>query len=281
MNRLIIAAGVTGLGYLGYKKLKRPTAKDYQSMNISGVGGVPVKISTPVSITVTPAQMTGIPTTPPTVGPLVPVPTTIPGKGVTYAPPGTIAVTVNGEVHQPAPIVITQGGASSIAIGSIKDVQHALNTLGYSTPPLVEDGNLGPLTTACVKMFQGRNGLVVDGNAGPATRAALSASLTAMAGGASGIGATMQNSSPQTGIATTPAGITVDTSLALLMTAKDVQHALNTLGTIPKLDEDGNIGPRSVAAIKTFQTAHGLTPDGVAGAKTKSALYLASVQATH
>ncbi len=281
MNRLAIAAGVAGLGYFGWKKLRGPTKNDYQAMDVVGPGGTPIKIATPVSNTVTVAQATGTPTTVPSIGTPVPVPTTVPGKGVTYAPPGTITTNASGDVLQPAPILITQLGASSIAIGSVKDVQHALNTLGYASPPLVEDGKLGPLTNNAIKAFQNKNRLVVDGNAGPATKAALSAALTTLAGGASAIGATMQNSSPQTGVATTPTGAIVDTSVALKMSAKDVQHALNLLGTSPKLDEDGNIGPKSVAAIKTFQAAHGLTTDGVAGPKTKSALYMAAMQVAH
>jgi len=63
------------------------------------------------------------------------------------------------------------------------------------------------------------------------------------------------------------------------MTVMSVQHILNVLGASPPLTEDGKLGPKSVAAIKSFQTAHGITPDGIAGPKTKTALYLASLQA--
>ncbi|VVB55249.1 Putative peptidoglycan binding domain protein [uncultured archaeon] len=283
MNPMTVAAGVAaaGLGYLGYKKFGKPTAASYQSMNVVGPGGVPIKVATPVPNTVTQAQMTGIPAAMLTQGSFFPVPTTVPGVGVTYAPPGTINVLPNGDVHQPAPIVISPGGASSVAIGSVKDVQHALNTLGFCKPALVEDGKLGPMTLNCIKAFQSANKLVVDGNAGPATKAALSAALTNMAGGWSQSGATAQQSTPRTGVATTPAGVTVDTTAALKMTAVQVQHSLNILGTTPALVEDGKVGPRSVAAIKSFQTAHGLIPDGVAGPKTKTAIYLATINATH
>jgi peptidoglycan hydrolase-like protein with peptidoglycan-binding domain len=275
-----VAAGVAGLGYLGYKKFKKPTANDYQTMNVVTPTGVPIKVATPVSYDVTVAQATATPQTPPTTGTPAPVPTTVPGVGVTYAPPNTIAVTPGGEVHQPAPIVITPGGSSSIAIGSVKDVQHALNTLGLK-PPLAEDGKLGPNTVNAIKAFQSQHKLVVDGNAGPATKAALSAALTGLAGSGSAIGAAVQKSQPQTGTVVTPTGQSIDTSAALKMTNKDVQHSLNVLGTKPALVEDGNLGAKSVAAIKSFQTGHGLTPDGVAGPKTKTALYLATKQAGH
>jgi peptidoglycan hydrolase-like protein with peptidoglycan-binding domain len=186
-----------------------------------------------------------------------------------------------GEVIQPAPIIVSPAGAASLAVGNVKDVQHSLNTLGYCKPPLAEDGKLGPMTIACIKAFQSKNKLSVDGNAGPATKAALSASLSHMAGGNSPAGATAQNSNPASGIATAPNGQVVDTKAALAMTNAQVQHSLNLNGATPKLVEDGQLGAKSIAAIKSFQAAHGLTPDGIAGPKTKTALYLAAAQATH
>jgi peptidoglycan hydrolase-like protein with peptidoglycan-binding domain len=303
MNPALLAAGAATLGFLGWKKFKKPSAGDYQSVNVIGAGGVPIKVTTPVPNTVTKAQATTTSTAPP--AKRVPVPTTVPGKGVTFAPANTLQVNSKGEVLQPPPIIISPAGASSLAVGSVKDVQHALNTLGYSKPPLVEDGKLGPKTGMCIRAFQSKNRLTVDGNAGPATRAALSAALSQMAGGNSAIGNAVQTGNPASGKVTVRpvvkpvystlsqtelgpydtapnrAGQTVNTASALTMTNAQVQRALNLTGATPKLQEDGNIGPRSVAAIKSFQAAHGLIPDGVAGAKTKTALYLASAQATH
>ena len=325
MNPALIAAGAATLGFFGWKKFKKPTAGDYQSVNVIGAGGVPIKVTTPVPTTVTRAQATAVSSAAPAKH--SPVPTTVPGKGVVYAPPNTLHVNSNGDVLQPAPIIVSPAGASSIAVGSVKDVQHALNTLGYSKPSLKEDGKLGPMTSACVRAFQGKNHLTVDGNAGPATRAALSAALTQMAGGNSRIGTMVQAGNPASGHVRVPpayspktqtqlgqydtapnragtrvippaystqtqtelgpydtapnrAGQVVDTKPALAMSNAQVQRALNLTGATPKLQTDGNLGPRSVAAIKSFQAAHGLIPDGVAGAKTKTALYLAQSQAT-
>lgn len=304
MNMPLLAAGAAAatLGFL-WKKFKKPTASDFQSVNVVGAGGVPIKVSTPVPNTVTKAQATATSTAPP--AKRVPVPTTVPGKGVTFAPPNTLQVNSKGDVLQPPPIVVSPAGASSVAVGSVKDVQRALNALGYSKPPLVEDGKLGPKTGMCIRAFQSKNRLTVDGNAGPATRAALSAALSQMAGGNSAIGNAVQHGNPASGKVTVRpvvkpvystksqtelgpydtapnrAGQTVNTSSALAMTNAQVQRALNLTGATPKLQEDGKLGPKSVAAIKSFQAAHGLIPDGVAGAKTKTALYLASAQATH
>lgn len=299
MNPALLAAGAATLGWFGWKAFKKPTASDYQSVNVIGAGGVPIKVSTPVPTTVTQAQATGVPTAPPVAH--VPTPTTVPGKGQVFAPPNTIQVNAQGQVLQPAPIIVSPAGSASIAVGSIKDVQHALNTLGYCKPPLKEDNKLGPLTIACIRAFQSKNNLTPDGNAGPATRAALSKALTLMAGGSSPIGAAVQSGNPATGKVavpvkpqyspksqtelgpydTAPNRAVVDTKAALTMTNPQVQRALNLCGATPKLAEDGKFGPRTIAALKSFQAAHGLIPDGVAGPKTKTALYLAQAQATH
>jgi peptidoglycan hydrolase-like protein with peptidoglycan-binding domain len=303
ISKILLTAAGAAVSYFGWKKLKKPTAGDYQSVNVIGQNGVPIKVSTPVPKTVTRAQSTATSSAPP--AKQIPVPTTVSGKGVVYAPPNTVQVNSQGEVLQPPPIVISPAGASSLGVGTLKDVQHALNTLGFSKPPLVEDGKLGPKTSNCIRAFQKAYHLQVDGNAGPATKQALSDALTKMAGGNSPIGAAVQSGNPASGKVTVRpvvkpvystlsqtelgpydtapnrAGLTVNTTSALGMTNSQVQHALNLTGASPKLQEDGNLGPKSVAAIKSFQAAHGLIPDGVAGAKTKTALYLASSQATH
>ena len=50
-----------------------------------------------------------------------------------------------------------------------------------------------------------------------------------------------------------------------------LQHALAHLGYSPGTI-DGQYGPSTTQAVKSFQTAHGLTADGVAGPKTIAAL---------
>jgi peptidoglycan hydrolase-like protein with peptidoglycan-binding domain len=56
---------------------------------------------------------------------------------------------------------------------TIKLAQAKLNALGFATPPLVVDGNAGPLTQAATKKFQNSKGLTADGIIGPQTLAAL------------------------------------------------------------------------------------------------------------
>jgi lysozyme family protein/peptidoglycan hydrolase-like protein with peptidoglycan-binding domain len=55
-----------------------------------------------------------------------------------------------------------------------------------------------------------------------------------------------------------------------------VQHALNRLGTVPQLVEDGRNGRRTMDAVAQFQAQHGLNETGVADARTVAAIQEAS-----
>ncbi|HEX7813694.1 peptidoglycan-binding domain-containing protein, partial [Dyella sp.] len=54
----------------------------------------------------------------------------------------------------------------------------------------------------------------------------------------------------------------------------NLQHQLNQLGNLPhgKLMEDSRFGNGTKEAVEAFQRAHNLTPDGVVGDKTRSAM---------
>lgn len=51
-----------------------------------------------------------------------------------------------------------------------------------------------------------------------------------------------------------------------------LQQRLNHHGAEPKLAEDGRFGPKTERAVKSFQKAQGIPPNGVAGPKTREAL---------
>jgi peptidoglycan L-alanyl-D-glutamate endopeptidase CwlK len=57
-----------------------------------------------------------------------------------------------------------------------------------------------------------------------------------------------------------------------MTTLKEIQQRLNKLGYGP-LVEDGKRGPKTIAAIKAFQTAHKITPDGLVGGNTLKWLF--------
>lgn len=110
-------------------------------------------------------------------------------------------------------------------------VQYLLTSRGFST---TADGAFGPGTTAKVKDFQSSRGLGADGVVGPATWSALAPTLRQ--------GSTNRNA------------------------VKALQVQLNKYGH--GLGIDGGFGPRTVAAVRDFQSDHGLAVDGVVGPKT-------------
>jgi murein DD-endopeptidase MepM/ murein hydrolase activator NlpD len=105
------------------------------------------------------------------------------------------------------------------------------------------DGVRGPLTTAGVRRFQARRGLVVDGVAGPATRRALG-----------------RRGRPRLGRRVMRAG----------MRGWDVAGLQFLLGRhgFPAGGVDGGLGARTDAALRRFQSWAGLAADGLAGPAT-------------
>jgi lysozyme len=57
-----------------------------------------------------------------------------------------------------------------------------------------------------------------------------------------------------------------------LTTTRGIQRALNMLGWLPKLTEDGAFGSHTKAALAAWQAANGLYDDGIPGPKTRAKL---------
>lgn len=114
-------------------------------------------------------------------------------------------------------------------------VQFLLTHHGQATPA---DGQFGSGTQAAVSAFQQENGLVVDGAAGPQTIGAL---VVTVREGDSG-----------------PA-------------VQALQTLLVARGAT--LTSDGDYGPATAAAVRSFQSANGLSVDGVAGQQTWTAAF--------
>ena len=105
---------------------------------------------------------------------------------------GTQAVVAVANVDSKGTPTASQvAGAMPVSAGtpivSNQDVQRALNTLGYASPPLIADGVIGPKSKAAVIAFQKSPAgvaahLAVDGAPGPMTKAALQKAIANIGG---------------------------------------------------------------------------------------------------
>jgi len=143
---------------------------------------------------------------------------------------------------------------------AVTSLQTALKKLNYYDGPIT--GFFGPLTEEAVIRFQQAKGLTADGVVGPQTLAALS-------GGQSTGGQPNNQGSgvpiPISTGGTTTTGGTSSNALA------DLQTKLNTLGYYFG-SIDGIYGPQTERAIRDFQSANGLNPDGFLGPETQAKL---------
>ncbi|MGG6296067.1 peptidoglycan-binding protein [Leptolyngbya sp. AN02str] len=128
---------------------------------------------------------------------------------------------------------------------AVTELQTRLTDLGYYSGPIT--GYFGSLTESAVILFQQSIGLSADGIAGEATWAALRQS-----GGAEGDRAYLQLGDVGDQVAS-------------------VQASLKNLGYYSGV-VDGVFGEQTAAAVINFQTAQGISPDGLVGPNTLSAL---------
>lgn len=169
-------------------------------------------------------------------------------------------------LHPKAPAIITASGASNLTVQRIEDAQRALNTLGFIRPPMPLNGLIDPIMQATLTHFQSQAGLPITGSVDVATRNALQAALGSLAV-VQPIAHAVQRATPLVGKAISDAAHTLSIAVPA-----DIQKALNNIGSSPPLVLDGDIGPKTTAAIKAFQIGSGLVADGVAGPKTLTAL---------
>ncbi len=164
------------------------------------------------------------------------------------------ATAVVGGVALQAPAMAATGSSQVVVLkygahGSL--VKIAQQRLGVSA-----DGVFGPRTLAAVKAFQSRHGLVRDGFVGPATWAKLGGFPGSGAGGGGGTGGG------------TPS-----------CTVKVVRYGASgsLVSTLQKrlgVSADGSFGPRTLSAVRSYQSRHHITSDGtgVVGSATWRAL---------
>lgn len=160
----------------------------------------------------------------------------------------------------------------TIKLGSkgsyVKKAQKLLIANGYSCGTAGADGDFGAATYNAVKKFQAANGLEVDGIVGAKTWAALLKTEQ-----------TKPEKEPEKKPEkpATPTGSTCTVELPVVkqgnkgFTVVAVQMLLNKHNFSVKYT-DGDFGPDTLAKVKAFQKAKGLTTDGIVGSKTWAAL---------
>jgi peptidoglycan hydrolase-like protein with peptidoglycan-binding domain len=154
----------------------------------------------------------------------------------------------------PAPSAVPAPAASTLALGSmgpaVSQLQQQLINAGQSVGGGI-DGVYGVMTADAVKRFQQAKGL-------PATGKADAATLQALQGAG-------QTAAPTAGaLAQGARGAKV----------RELQQALLRSGISVTGGADGIFGAGTVAAVKAFQQAKGISPTGVVDAATASALAL-------
>ncbi|WP_225448215.1 peptidoglycan-binding protein [Streptacidiphilus sp. P02-A3a] len=169
---------------------------------------------------------------------------------------GLLVTAVPAQAATPAPIALTSGQCpADIAQGEIDgcvtELQDLLNTHGAG---IGVDGDFGPGTLTAVKNYQSAHGLSADGIVGPLTKSSLDTT--------GAVPAALALTSAQC-----PADIAegeIDGCVTKL------QDLLNTHGA--GIGVDGDFGPGTLTAVKNYQSAHGLSADGIVGPNTKAAL---------
>ncbi|MHA6757558.1 C40 family peptidase [Streptacidiphilus sp. PAMC 29251] len=158
----------------------------------------------------------------------------------------------------PAPIDLNSASCPANMVqgeddGCVTQLQTLLDTHGFS---LSVDGDFGAGTVAAVRTFQSETGIAVDGQVGPQTKGQLYVSSTSVPDPVNLLSAQC------------PTSITQGEDDGCVT---ELQELLDAQGA--RVSVDGDFGSSTLAAVKSFQTAHGLGVDGQAGPQTKSALY--------
>ena len=131
-------------------------------------------------------------------------------------------------------------------------LQVVLKNYGYYTAKI--DGDFGPASKKALKEFQSSNNLVSDGILGKNTCKKLNNKANVV-----------KKSVNTSKSINTTSQITKSTEIL------NVQRRLSELGFYTG-EIDGINGSRTKIAVKNFQSKAGLTPDGIIGPKTLSAL---------
>ena len=163
--------------------------------------------------------------------------------------------------------------AETLKLGSrgedVKALQQRLVELGYLSGKA--DGIFGASTEKAVADFQKRSSLTADGKAGKVTQNLLYSTGAKNAEGVAVAEAGATETANATTYATLKKGMT-NTAI------KKMQEALKDLGYMAA-SATGYFGTSTFEAVTSFQKAHNLKADGIAGTDTQRMLYSADANA--
>lgn len=129
------------------------------------------------------------------------------------------------------------------------------------------DGAFGPATLAAVKSWQRSHGLSADGVVGPRT------------GSAMGLGGSSAATRPATSTPSSPSSPS-RTNFTGLVRAGSQGDLVKQVQRVVGVSADGAFGSATLAAVKRWQSSHGLTADGVVGPATGSRMGLKATSAS-
>lgn len=147
----------------------------------------------------------------------------------------------------------------------VKKLQQQLRALGYN---IAVDGKIGPKTRDALRKFQGDHGMTVSGRADSTTSGALrpldEPTPTGKKRRSSGGGGSSSGSGSSSGGGTPKpkngSGAPVKLNRSGVMRVQKLLQSHSGGGLVK---QDGEIGPKTTAAIKLYQRKIGVTPTGV------------------
>jgi peptidoglycan hydrolase-like protein with peptidoglycan-binding domain len=135
---------------------------------------------------------------------------------------------------------------------AVRDLQRFLSAIGTSVGSI--DGVFGPLTRNAVRQFQSMRGITADGIVGPQSIGEITTVNTIL---------------PATSVLATNARILRPGYRGA--DVQNLQQLLHVAGHSPGA-ADGVYGPLTEAAVRSFQSARGITVDGRVGPQTRNTL---------